>query len=193
MRLYLFGRVVESECNVETFCWLLTLFCRIISNDGMYQFGANPLGIYRKNNCPHCELSRRLQDRARARQWLAQFTSDVAAMRAMRRLLAEEPGSSNVPQLGDAEVMDAVADLLSRGALHVHAPSAYLDFGKASTTSSPSAAKQIPYPIGERQPRAASSTPQATDPPTFQGNLDAAAQAATLQAAAAQGKPFCPE
>lgn len=163
----------------------------------MLRFGPNQPEIYRANGCPHCELTRRLQDYARARQWLAQFTGDAAALTAIRRFLSDEAGSSDVTKLSDSEVIDRLAQLLGSGSFHVHATPAYLVFGsggKASSSAS-SPAREIPFPLAERQPRppSSSSSPPAQDPPTFGPDTDADAQAATLTAAAAEGKPFCPE
>jgi hypothetical protein len=157
----------------------------------MFRLGSNQLEIYRANGCPHCELSRRLQDRARARQWIAQFADDIAALSTMRRLLSETT-SFEVSRMSDTDVMDALAELLGRGSFHIHAHSAYLDFGKANAPS-PSAAKEINYPLSQRQSRAPSARPSVTDPPTFHPDMNGAAQAATLTAASAQGKAFCPE
>jgi hypothetical protein len=157
----------------------------------MFRLGSRQLEIYRANGCPHCELSRRLQDRSRARQWLAQFMSDTAAITAMRGLLSET-GSFSVSRMSDAEVMDSVAESLARGAFHVHAHPVYFDLGKQNAPSA-NTAKEIQYPLSQRQARAPSSRPPVADPPTFGPGMDGAAQAATLTAASAQGKAFCPE
>lgn len=59
---------------------------------------------------------------------------------------------------------------------------------KASETNAPA------FPLSERSAKPPSSSQQApaNDPATF-GNIDAAAQADALIAAAKDGKPFCPE
>jgi hypothetical protein len=47
--------------------------------------------------------------------------------------------------------------------------------------------------IIQRKPRVPTATQPVSEPPTFPSDTDGMAQAATLIAAAAQGKPFCPE
>ena len=163
----------------------------------MLRFGPHQPEICRASGCPHCELTRRLQDGSRARQWLTQFTSDATALAAMRRFLSDEGGFSSDAKMSDSDVIDRLAQLLGSGSFHVHAPPSYLSFraGGRANSSPSSPPREIPFPLAERQPRASSSSSSAPvqDPATFGPDTDADAQAATLTAAAAEGKPFCPE
>jgi hypothetical protein len=53
--------------------------------------------------------------------------------------------------------------------------------------------QHVPFPLSDRQPRAASSPPPVIDPPSFSSKVNLSAQAAALVAAAASGVPFCLE
>ena len=66
----------------------------------------------------------------------------------------------------------------------------------AATPAERTESSPPPFPFAKRDRRAQTSStpaPQPKDPTTFEGNLDAAALASTLVAAAANGSPFCQE
>ena len=144
----------------------------------------------RKRDCRHSELASHLGDRVNARQWLRHFKIDIDKMRAMRTLAWRENSSWSLSRMSEEEVIGQIAELLSRGRLHVHAhtpetvppPSSY---SSGAPASPPVYQRPAPPDATYREP--------ASDPPTFPADIDAAAQAATLAAAAASGQPFCPE
>ncbi len=112
----------------------------------------------------------------RFREYLTRFSDDPECFR-----------------LSDHEAVERMAGLLySRKVLIV-----VREQGGASGASAPKvAAPPIAFPLSERTSRTSSASPKpapADDPPTFDPRLDSAAQAAALVAAAAGGKPFCPE
>lgn len=144
----------------------------------------------RRRACRHSELVFRLGDRLSARQWLRNFKTDIDKMRAMRTLALQENSSWSLSSMSEEEVIGQIAELLSCGRLHVHAhtpetvppPSSY---SSGAPASPPVYQRPAPPEATYREP--------ASDPPTFSPDIDAAAQASTLAAAAASGQPFCPE
>lgn len=98
--------------------------------------------------------------------------------------------------MSDEAVIQHVAAGLSAGVFHVHAPVLPKKNVEPRQESSGSggAAKFVPFPLAERRPRgpSAPAPPPPADPSTF-GDIDLATQVAVLTAAAAGGKPFCPE
>ena len=113
-------------------------------------------------------------------------------MTGIRTLLAQH-SPEQIHRMSDDEVIDAVADLLASGLLHVHTQPVRVI--SAAGSAVPEAPKLVPFPLSERKPREqtiAYPEPTKEDPPTFSSDIDVAAQAATLVAAAAQGAPFCP-
>jgi len=113
-------------------------------------------------------------------------------MLAMRTLLQQEGVAWQPSAMSDEEVIDHTAELLISGRLHVHAPRAPAVSVYGFAPSEPP--KFVPFPLSDRtpSPQAASSQPL-SDPPTFPPDIDGAAQADALAAAAAGGQPFCPE
>ncbi len=126
-----------------------------------------------------------------ARLWLGRFKDDASKMGDMRRLLYQERGGPAMFGMPDEKAIDQVVELLARGRLHIHAiPIETRGTSQASSTDNPPA----PFPLSGRQPRAAVTSSAAPfSPPTFSSDMDPSIQAATLVAAAASGKPFCPE
>jgi len=114
-------------------------------------------------------------------------------MLAMRTLLQQEGVAWQPSAMSDEEVIDHTAELLISGRLHVHAPRAPAVSVYGFAPSEPP--KFVPFPLTDRRPRpqAGASNAPASDPPTFPSDIDGAAQANALAAAAAGGQPFCPE
>jgi hypothetical protein len=159
------------------------------------------LEFCRQFDCRDPDRSSGFQDRSFARQWVQQFTEDKVEMLAMRTLLWQEDSVWGLFRMSDETVIDHIADLLVSGRLHVHmgpVRPAGLGSGEQSP-GSPTLArlandkKFVAFPVSERRPTAPEVTFHAApvDPPTFSSDMNAAAQAATLVAAAAQGKAFC--
>jgi hypothetical protein len=142
-----------------------------------------------------------LRDRSYARQWLQSSKQDYLKMLGMRTLLSQEDNEHDFFRMTDEAVIDQIAKLLSSGRLHIHMlpiRGAVLEGSEQSqrftTFVVTDTEKFVAFPLSERSPRVPGTFREpAVDPPTFSSNMDAAAQAATLVAAAAEGKPFCPE
>lgn len=119
-----------------------------------------------------------------ARQWLQRAKGDALRLSAMRNLL---PGHNIDPRtLSDDDVIHRVADLVVSDRLHIHVRPMQRTLGPTLTRqASPAPVKAKP---AAPPPRKAASM---DDPPTF-SNIDFAAQAATLVAAADSGAAFCP-
>ncbi len=147
----------------------------------------------RKRHCRDRDSVSSLRDRYCARQWLQQFGTDVHKMLAMRTLLQQEGVAWQPSAMSDEEVIDHTAELLISGRLHVHALRAPAVSVYGFASSEPP--KSVPFPLSDRRPRpqAGASNAPASDPPTFPPDIDGAAQANALAAAAAGGQPFCPE
>lgn len=118
---------------------------------------------------------------------------DPDLMTRFRELLGRHSTEADTSRLTDDQVLERLGALLHTGRLAV--------LGREQRTSSgaptPSTAPAGPaFPLSERALAAStafSAPPPANDPPTFSPGLNAAAQAAALTAAAADGKPFCLE
>ena len=68
-----------------------------------------------------CQQLAEYRDRFHGRQWLQQFKVDIFSMMVMRNLLARNTFSSQLCRMTNDDVVEEVANLLSWGALHVHA------------------------------------------------------------------------
>jgi hypothetical protein len=110
----------------------------------------------------------------RFREYLTRFTEDPETFR-----------------LTEQQAMERLAVLLHSRRTVVIAREYRAAGGRPSASTEPAPA----FPLSERAPKAPAVTyqPPVNDPPTFNSDIDAAAQANALVAAAADGKPFCPE
>ena len=121
-----------------------------------------------------------------ARQWLQSSKSDVFKMLAMRDLLLQERIGSNPARMSDDQVINQIAELLTSDRLHIHVEPMEMTLGPTS----------VPIASGPAKPKAAPTAtrklPTMDDLPTFPSNIDFAAQAATLVAAADSGAAVCP-
>ena len=125
-------------------------------------------------------------DQFRARQWLQSSKSDVFKMLAMRDLLLQERIGSDPARLSDDQVINQIAELLISDRLHIHVQPMGRTLGPTS----------IPIASGPVKPKVAAppsrKPPTMDDPPTLPSDIDFAAQAATLVAAANSGAAVCP-
>jgi hypothetical protein len=110
-----------------------------------------------------------------------------------RQLLTRYADEPDNARLTDLQVIETVARMLYDRRIVVIAEENMAPSGQRSKQNE---SFGPPFPLSERLPRSARATtsqPQAIDPPTFDPSLNDAAQANALMAAAAEGKPFCPE
>lgn len=121
-----------------------------------------------------------------ARQWLQSSKSDLFKMLAMRDLLLQERIGADPARMSDDQVINQIAELLIADRLHIHVQAMERTLGPTS----------IPIASGPAKPKTAPppSRKAATmdDPPTLPSDIDFAAQAATLVAAANSGAAVCP-
>ena len=121
-----------------------------------------------------------------ARQWLQSSKSDIFKMLAMRDLLLQERIGSDPARMSDDQVINQIAELLISDRLHIHVQ-------PMERTVAPTS---IPIASGPAKPKAAPSPtrklPTMDDLPTLPPDIDFAAQAATLVAAADSGAAVCP-
>jgi hypothetical protein len=120
---------------------------------------------------------------------LSHLLTDHSAMHELRQQLYHAGCHSEVARLTDAEVLDEVARLFQTGELRIDDRKVEVK-KKGGGSIAPPEPEAPPVPAPPPSP--AAPVPEAADPDTLPPNLDAATQAATLQAAAAQGAPFCP-
>ncbi len=127
-----------------------------------------------------------------ALNWLKQLMSQHSDMSSrLRDYLTRYSDDPETHTLTDHEAIERLAHL-------IHSRQIAVIVREQRSTGSPGESTQTAppaFPLSERSPRAASvSSPQPTnDPATFGPNTDGGTQAAALVAAAAGGKPFCPE
>jgi hypothetical protein len=150
-------------------------------------------------NCRDGEVFPLVRERYSARQWLQRLKTDAFRMLAMRSLLSQARGW-DLGRLSDDAVIDQIADLVVTSRLHIHMPrvAVIADGGgqsQQSTASTENKTETSPaFPLSDRSRRgasAAASRQPIVDPPTFSSEMDSAAQAATLVAAAATGAAAC--
>jgi hypothetical protein len=121
-------------------------------------------------------------------QSLSYLLTDPTGIWELRLQLYQAGWSSEVARLTDAEVVDEVRDWLRAGILWIDEEMVEVKKTSGGAAAPEEAAAPTVVPPPPRQPK----KEEEPDPDTLPPNLDAATQAATLQAAAAQGAPFCP-
>ena len=130
------------------------------------------------------------QDAIKLLNDLSEQRADMASR--FREYLTTASADPETCRLTDHEVIERLATLLQSGRLLVTVRDYRPSGGKpASTPETP----QPAFPLSERSQRAANTSTKKseTEPATFDPNVDAMAQSRALVAAAADGKPFCPE
>jgi hypothetical protein len=125
--------------------------------------------------------------------WLKQLTFQHPELMARcREYLSRSSDDPENFRLTDSQAIERLAVLLHTRRVVVIAR----EFRGGGGTPTASAAAPGPaFPLSERAPRPAtvSQPAPAGDPATFSSNVDPTAQSNALVAAAADGKPFCPE
>lgn len=130
-----------------------------------------------------------LTDRSQVRMWLRPFKTDASRIAAMRSLLSGD-GTPHIARMSNDGIIDAIAGLVARGRLHIHADAVS---HIAATVSTPVEEIPVAFPFADHQLQA---TPilRAARLSNFRlvpADVDLARQAATLVAAAEEGTPFC--
>lgn len=145
-------------------------------------------------SCPGgCRTLSELRDRFSGRVLLRQFKNDGLRMSRLRDLLRRESSSYQLSRMTNDEVIREIADLLSRGSVHVHAKAIRTAPAPASTrTPSGSRAEPPLHPSValRRSPRRMSARNGVN---TLSTNADERAIVARLKTAAAAGIHFCEE
>ena len=144
-----------------------------------FWFCANP-------NCAGSDRVSGLEGQFLAHCWLQELKSDQLRKSVLRDLIRSDI-TLEFFRVSDATLVRRIEDLLISGRLHLHKKEREVQSGSGNQD------QQVPFPLSQHQPREAYVPPPVIDAPSFSRDVDLAAQAATLVAAAAQGTPFCPE
>lgn len=150
------------------------------------------IGFCLAYECSRCKQSEWLRNKSSAREWLSQFQTDPSNMMYLRTLAAK-CGYNRLNLLDNQGVVDLLAADIASGWLRAcdRTQETY-SVGSTAADAPPPDTTPKPFPLSDRATRATSSQVQpAPEPSTFPPNLDGAAQAAALAAAASSGKPFC--
>jgi hypothetical protein len=139
-----------------------------------------------KQNCSSSDRATGLQAQFLIHCWLQDLKSDQVRKCILRDLVRSDITLA-LFRVSDASLVRRVEQLLISGRLHLHQKEREVQSGSGDLE------KHVPFPLSQRQPREPSAPPPVFDPPSFSRDVDLAAQAAALVAAAAMGAPFCPE
>ena len=144
--------------------------------------------LCRRIECDDRSLTWGPRDRLQARLWLEQLERSAMAMSALRLWLASQNDGWDISRMSDQALIEQIAALISRGFAHVHVLAAPREPSPLMPRRSP---PEAPVEAAPRsRPREVAPVAE-TETSTFH-DVDPAAQAATLTAAAASGTPFCP-
>lgn len=146
-----------------------------------------PLGDTGFALCFWHEMGR--MDRNQALTLLRRSQSDIWALASLRRVVEKRSAPTTLTRLNDQAVLEAVADLIASGELVIIRTDDHATGRTGDTVLGKTAKSAAPPPPAPRP--ASSPAPPPGDPPVFPANIDAVAQAAANQQAAAQGAPFC--
>jgi hypothetical protein len=144
--------------------------------------------------CGNCEPYPGLRDRLWARMFLQGLARDPLAAIAIRHVLWGETHSWTMTKITGVDATGQMADLLSRGIWHVHAPPLPEDQGGGGGEN-----EAEEEDIADIELAAAASdgpAPRAAPPPEealLPRNADEAAIAAGMKLASLLGIPFCEE
>ena len=139
-----------------------------------------------KPDCTEPDRASALESQFWIRWRLQDSRTDTGKMRLLQDL-AQQNISHIPPHIPQDVFSRKVEQLFMFGQLHLHKK--HLQPGPGTGNDNP----DPPFPLANRQPRVASQPPPMVDQPIFARNLNMAAQAAALIAAASSGAPFCEE
>ena len=158
----------------------------------MIRIGADGWELHPGRECGDCEPYPGLRDGLWARMFLQGLARDPLAAVAIRHVLWGETHPWTMTKTTGVDATGQMADLLSRGIWHVHAPRLPDDQGGGvSEAEELDIAEIAPAPAASDGP-----APQAAPPPEdalLPRNADEAAIAAGMKLAALLGIPFCEE
>ena len=136
--------------------------------------------------CTRSDRASGLQAEALAQFWLQHLKADPLRLHLLKDFVRSGISPAHFVA-SDALLVERIERMLMSGQLHLHVRPREVKGGVDGGE------RNVPFPLADRQPRAASSPPAVVDPPSFSPDADLAAQAAALVAAAASGAPFCLE
>ena len=134
------------------------------------------------SRCSDCRSFASWDDAGSIMEPLGSLKGDFSANDTLRRMLGRF--QEGVLRLDDDEVAAGIADLVARRRLHI-CKARYEQ--RRSVAAEPTQRREEPGPSSAPRP-ARSAAPE---PPTFDPDHSAAAQAAALQSGAEAGVPFC--
>jgi hypothetical protein len=141
-------------------------------------------------DCRGCVSPLASGDPEAARTWLSGFLLDDARASELRRHMHASGDGLGLGLLSHQQLLDQMSRLIASGELRVCGmANLYTQDSAIQTTSGVAPPGPPPAPVGRSR-----SAPLAPPPPeetTLPRNVDAAAVAAVLTAAAAEGVPFC--
>lgn len=161
----------------------------------MIRLGARGWELHRGWDCGGCQPFPGLRDRLGARLWMQQFKTDQQALHEIRRLVVESSTWWSLSRATTDQTIDWMANLLSDGLWHVHAPVLHDNGAAAQSDSTAPVVDQAPFASAE-SPRRESAPPPPKAPDEedlLPRNADEAAIAASMKLAAQLGIPFCEE
>lgn len=152
----------------------------------VFSLGRDEVWLCQEQDCTKPHRASLFETRVWVHGWLRDLRTDAGKTRLLNDLIRSN--ISGVPfHLSNDALLRKIEQLFVCGRLHVHRKQRGTESGTGDDSPNP------PFPLAERQPRIASAPPPIVDVPVFSPNLNMAAQAAALVAAAASGTPFCQE
>jgi hypothetical protein len=160
----------------------------------MIRLGVHGWELRPGTECDDCEPYPGMRDLLWARIFLQGMAKDPLAVDAIRHLLWSETHPWTLTKVASVDQTGLMADLLSRGLWHVHAPPIPDDQGGGSSEVDAEEEdiadiEQGPASSNDPAPRAAPPPEEASLPRT----ADEAAIATAMKLAAELGIPFCEE
>ena len=162
--------------------------------------GAQQWELRGGKECSHgCTPLSEFRDRSFARLLLQPFKGDTLQMAAMRKLLSRQTASLQLCGMTDQNVIDQIANLLSRGFVHAHTD--FVPVGRVTTfaagsgenSKKASAAEVVREAKPAQVPAVQKRTVAAAEASSLPHDADQPAIAVGLKSASANGIPFCEE
>ncbi len=147
------------------------------------------------HECTGCDNPLRSGDLFAAHEWVSRFVGDEAEMARLRVLAGRADAPVAASRAGEHDVAEQIAACITAGSMRVCGSVRPLRLYRLVGASMPQPAPAAPAAAAAAAPRAApaGSASPALPQATFVADLDAAAMAQALRAAARDGVPFCEE